>query len=128
MAMSHRLERRVVHRMWCRYSALPADARLVSIIGQRLGRDLADYIGPNTPEDMRQRAAFSTAVATQVCGAPQGRLRVSFSTNGSSRSPSVILLVDRTGPGAGAPAPWENIQEFLALGRGAGQACLHLAP
>lgn len=64
-----KLQVHCVHSNAFSYSALPADARVVGVVAQRLGREIEEYTGPNSPEGMRRRAAFTTAALARSRGA-----------------------------------------------------------
>ena len=64
-----RLGVRCVHSNSLWYSILPADARILYNVGARLGRDLDEYVGANSPYGIRRRSEFATAAATETGGA-----------------------------------------------------------
>lgn len=58
-----------VHSNLFWYSALPADARIVSVVASRLGRDASDYTDRNSVDGIKRRDAFATAAVRESNGA-----------------------------------------------------------
>ena len=75
---ARRLQVACIHSNLFSYSALPADARLIKVVGDRLGWDsssgLEAYAGQNSREGIRRRGEFATAAVVDSHGALDAQL------------------------------------------------------